>query len=197
MKKAEQLRIIKNIIGLNPFDNFNSNLYTKNAIIGFKKGKEKYLCIYNGFSILCIPRKEVLLSDIEIQKLKERLNKSKKITRDFSFTKDVIKYYTKDRTKGLKVDVDIDELKEIINSDVTEKNYSINYILDRQGKSKNKNKKMLLDAQMLFNLISLSNAKNFTLSKYLLSLDGYSQLFFYSENKKIFGVLVARREKQK
>lgn len=197
MKKAEQLRIIKNIIGLNHFDNFNSNLYTENAIIGFKKGKEKYLCIYNGFSILCIPRKEILLNDNEIQKLKERLNKSKKITRDFSFTKDVIKYYTKDRTKGLKVDVDIDELKEIINSDVIEKNYSIKYVLDRQGKSKNKNKKMLLDAQMLFDLINISNAKNFTLSEYLLSLDGYCQLFFYSDDKKAFGVLVAKKQKSK
>lgn len=195
MKKAEQLRIIKNIIGLSiKRIDFNYNLYTKNSIIEFKKGKEKYLCIYNGFSILCIPRNKILLNDDEIQKLKERLNKSKKITRDFAFTKDVIKYYTKDRTAGLQVDVDVEEVKEIINSD-KEKIYNVNYVLDRKGKSENK--KMLLDAQMLFNLISLSNAKNFTVSKYLLSLDGYSQLFFYSENKKIFGVLVAKKQKSK
>lgn len=197
MKKAEQLRIIKNIIGLNPFDNFNSNLYTKNAIIGFKKGKEKYLCIYNGFSILCIPRNKILLSDIEIQGLKNEIQNNEEITKDFILTKNVIKYYTKDRTKGLKVDVDIDELKEIINSDVIEKNYSIKYVLNRQGKSKNKNKKMLLDAQMLFDLINISNAKNFTLSEYLPSLDGYSLLFFYSGDKKVFGVLVAKKQKSK
>lgn len=195
MKKAEQLRIIKNIIGLSiKRIDFNYNLYTKNSIIEFKKGKEKYLCIYNGFSILCIPKKEILLSDVEIQDLKDKMQKDKKYIKDFTFTMDIIKYYTKGKSKSLKVDIDVEELKEIINSS-KEKIYNVNYVLDRKGKSENK--KMLLDAQMLFNLISLSNAKNFTLSKYLLSLDGYSQLFFYSENKKIFGVLVARREKQK
>lgn len=195
MKKAEQLRIIKNIIGLSiKRTDFIYNLYTKNAIIEFKKGKEKYLCIYNAFSILCIPRKEILLSDVEIQDLKDKMQKDKKYIKDFTFTMDIIKYYTKGKSKGLKVDIDAEEIKEIINSD-KEKIYNVNYVLDRKGKSENK--KMLLDAQMLFNLISLSNAKNFTLSKYLPSLDGYSLLFFYSENKKIFGVLVARREKQK
>lgn len=201
MKKAEQLKIIKNIIGLSikriKRIDFNYNLYTKNSIIEFKKGKEKYLCIYNGFSILCIPRKEILLSDIEIQGLKNKIQNNEEITKDFIFTKNVIKYYTKDRTKGLKVDVDIDELKETLNSNAIEKNYSINYILDIQGKSKNKNKKMFLDAQMLFDLINISNAKNFTLSEYLLSLDGYCQLFFYSDDKKVFGVLVAKKQKSK
>lgn len=195
MKKAEQLKIIKSITGLNiKRAEFDYNLYTKNAIIEFKKSKEKYLCIYNGFSILCIPRKEILLSDVEIQDLKDKMQKDKKYIKDFTFTMDIIKYYTKGKSKGLKVDIDTEEVKEIINSD-KEKIYNVNYVLDRKGKSENK--KMLLDAQMLFNLISLSNAKNFTLSEYLLNLDGYSQLFFYSENKKIFGVLVARREKQK
>lgn len=195
MKKAEQLKIIKSITGLNiKKAEFNYNLYTKNSIIEFKKGKEKYLCIYNGFSILCIPRSEILLSDVEIQDLKDKMQKDKKYIKDFTFTKDVIKYYTKGKSKGLKVDIDVEEVKEIINSD-KEKIYNVNYVLDRKGKSENK--KMFLDAQMLFNLISLSNAKNFTVSEFLPSLDGYSQLFFYSENKKIFGVLVARREKQK
>ena len=196
MKKAEQLRIIKNIIGLSiKRIDFNYNLYTKNAIIEFKKGKEKYLCIYNGFSILCIPRKEVLLSDAEIQDLKDKMQKDKKYIKDLTFSLEVIKYHTQNKTKALKADVDIDKLKEIINSNEKEKIYIIDYILDRHGKSENK--KMFLNAQMLFNLISLSNAKNFTVFNFLPSLDGYSQLFFYSENKKIFGVLVARREKQK
>lgn len=196
MKKAEQLKIIKNIIGLSVKGaGFNYNLYTKNAIVEFKKGKEKYLCIYNGFSILCIPRSEVLLSDAEIQDLKDKMQRDKKYIKDFTFTLDVIKYYTQNKTKALKADVDIDKLKEIINSNEKEKIYTIDYILDRDGKPENK--KMLLNATILFDLINISNAKIFTLSSYLLSLEGYCHLFFCSEDKRIFGILVSRREKPK